>query len=474
MRINWFSPLPPAATDIAHFTQRTLGALAARARVTLWTDQAEYDKRLEKLAKVRRFRGAEINWTEFNRADISFYNIGNNPLFHGGIWQMSQRAPGVVVLHDLRLHHFFDGLYRDQWGDRAGYLALMEKHYGPQSRPDAEQCYGASASNINEMAERYPLTAAACSGALGVLTHTCEAFELLKICAQQPIAYAPLPFAATPVQPKRAVGPPYRLIAFGYLGRNRRLAQIFAALGGMPEKAQFRLDIYGAVADRAEVEDEINEQGLRGITKLHGFAPENKLDAALKTAHLAFNLRYPTMGEASGSQLRIWAHSLPALVTKTGWYATLPENTVAVVRPEREISDIRQHLRDFLAAPERFAALGEKGLQLLQTEHSPETYADTLLEIAAQAKSWRGKRWAFDLAERAAVLSAGWHSPAGFALAQEKLSHEIALLAGWIEPNRDNYALTTGVKPIPGVAPPAWRKKVQQQIDRWLLGGRAE
>lgn len=471
MRINWFSPLPPAPTDIAHYTRRVLGALRERARVTLWTDQADYDKRLEKLAAVRLFRGGEINWTELNRADISFYNIGNNPLFHGNIWRLSQRAPGVVILHDVRLHHFFDGLYRDQNHDRAGYLALMEKHHGAASLPDAELCYNTNAENINEMAEKYPLTAAACVGALGVVAHTREAFALLKKEAQQPLAYAPLPFAAPPVPPQRSAGPPYRLIVFGYLGRNRCLPQIFAALGGLAEKEQFKLDIYGEVADRAEVEDEINEHSLRGVTKLHGFVPETKLDEALRRSHLAFNLRYPTMGEASGSQLRIWANALPALVTRTGWYAGLSEDAVLFVRPGHEINDIRQHLRELLAAPEGFAARGKRGREILEDEHAPEAYADSLLQMAERALAWRGKIWAYDLAARAAVLSAPWQSAAD--LPRHKTAREIALLAGWEQPSNEDYATPAMVLP-PEEKPAGWREKLQTQLDRWLLGAQTD
>ena len=35
---------------------------------------------------------------------------------------------------------------------------------------------------------------------------------------------------------------------------------------------------------------------------------------------LLINLRYPTMGEASLSQLRIWRHALPSMVTQVGWH----------------------------------------------------------------------------------------------------------------------------------------------------------
>ena len=479
MKINWFSPLPPARTDIAHYTARVLPALCERAEATLWTDQKEWDKELEKFARVRRFHGADINWTEFNRADITFYHIGNNPLFHGDIWRLSQRAPGVIVLHDIRLHHFFDGLYREQNHDRAGYFALMERYYGAESLPDAQLCYDSDARNINEMAELYPLTPLACAGALGALTHTREAFQLLQKDAKQPLAYAPLPFATPPtLNKKRANTPPYRLIVFGYLGRNRRLREILQALAGLPEKSRFRLDIYGEVTDNAELMADISRLKLRSFAAIHGFVPEAELDAALHNAHLAFNLRYPTMGEASGSQLRIWAHGLPAMVTQVGWYAALDAETVAFVRPEREVEDIQAHLRDFLAAPERFAAMGARGRQILETAHAPEIYAASVLEIAAQAKAWRGKTWAYELTERAAALTAPWQiaeTSAGLA----KLVSETALLAGWRKPgDREIYgevsALSQTSRALAKPPAPTWRDKLQDKLDEWLLGARHE
>src|SRR2546426_4376590 len=109
MKLNWFSPLPPAKTDIAHYTARVLPALSKLAEVTLWTDSGEWDKGVEKYAEVRPYRLDRMPWVSLNRADTNVYQIGNNPLFHGPIWQISRLQPGVVVLHDFRLHHFFDG-----------------------------------------------------------------------------------------------------------------------------------------------------------------------------------------------------------------------------------------------------------------------------------------------------------------------------------------------------------------------------
>jgi glycosyltransferase involved in cell wall biosynthesis len=184
----------------------------------------------------------------------------------------------------------------------------------------------------------------------------------------------------------RAPGPPFSLIAFGHLGPNRRLDSLLEALAAFEGRAQFRLGVYGEVAEADRLRQRVTLLGLDGLVKLHGFVPADRLDAALAAGHLAVNLRYPTMGEASLTQLRIWDHALPALVSRVGWYAGLPPEAVAFVRPHAEVDDIRAHLGAFLADPGRFAAMGARGRQLLEREHTPEAYVDTLLALVERAR----------------------------------------------------------------------------------------
>jgi glycosyltransferase involved in cell wall biosynthesis len=430
MKLNWFSPLPPAKTDIAHYTARVLPALLRAADVTLWTDQHDWDRTLEKQVEVRSFRIGRIPWAELNRADASFYQIGNNPLFHGAIWQVSRLHAGVVVLHDFSLHHFFDGLYRVKWRDLDAYLAVMEAYYGEEGRRAAAESFHNEARNIGFMAERYPLTGLAVENALGVVVHTKESFAALSPTAQWPIACAPLPFAFSAHswrRPAKAAGPPYRLISFGYIGRNRRLESLLQALAELPERAQFKLDIYGEILDGEDrLRAQLRTLDLKQQVTLHGFTSEAKLDQALAAAHLAINLRYPTMGEASGSQLRIWTHALPSLVSKVGWYASLPPESVAFVRTdENEVTDIQASLRAFLAEPNVFAAMGERGRRELEARHSCERYAETIVAMARSAGEFRARAASLKLAERAGVLLSEWLGPKAIAQTGSNVAQEI-------------------------------------------------
>ncbi|HEX2269888.1 MAG TPA: glycosyltransferase [Pyrinomonadaceae bacterium] len=410
MKLNWFSPLPPARTGIADYTFGILPELSNRAEVTLWTDRTEWDPELEKYAKVRQYQPDRVNWVELNQAELSFYNIGNNHLHHASIWQVSRQAPGIVILHDVRLHDFFESLYRGQWRDQEGYLAQIEKHYGAEGLQIALEFVSARHGDFDFMAQRFPMTGAVLENALGAVVHTKNAFDELRSANRCPVFYAPLPSAPI-IAPAHSDGRQpglHRLIIFGHIGRNRRLDAVLEALSQLPQRNLFQLDIYGEIDDAKTLRQRIHALELKDTVKVHGYAPAADLDHALSNASLAINLRYPTMGEASASQLRIWEHALPSLVTRVGWYASLPENAVAHVRPDNEVADIRSHLQDYLDDPDRFARMGQHGRRLVETEHHPKAYVDTLLSLAANAREFKLRHTAFDLAQRSGAIMGSW------------------------------------------------------------------
>lgn len=434
MKLNWFSPLPPARSGIADYTLGVLPALTKYAEVTLWTDQSEWNPEIEKYAPVRQYQPDRIDWRELNRADLSFYHIGNNHLFHASIWQVSRRCAGIVILHDFRLHDFFESLYRGKWRDPDGYLTLINTYYGREGLKAAIEFVNSEHADYDLMAQCYPLTLAALENALGALVHTREAFEDLRSSNRFPVVYAPLPLpVASRPHSRRATGNPYRVIIFGHIGRNRRLNAVLEALSMVQERDRLRLDIYGEIDDSKTLRNQIHKLELKEMVSVHGYAPEPELDQALDGASLAINLRYPTMGEASASQLRIWNHALPSLVTKVGWYGTLPEEIVGHVRPENEIADIRSHLESFLENPARYARMGERGHRFVKEEHDPEAYAKIIVSTASDARQFMLRKTAYDLARRTGALIGSWQSstaagdlPRKVAEKIHKLSHKEA------------------------------------------------
>lgn len=385
MKLNWFSPLPPAKSGIAvDFFRTILPALTARADVTLWTDQNEWASSLENHARVRTYQLSDLPWLELNRADVTFFNLGNNHLFHGTIWEVSRRLAGVTILHDLSLEEFFLN-----W------------------RPSQTAAGNRAARSAQQSTD---LTFAL-ENSLGVVVHTSDAYQRLNALNRWIVSHIPLAFSlpqnARGPRPTREPTAPYRLIVFGFIHQNRRLPALLEALGTFSEKGKFQLDIYGELWNPELVARAIADYGLRKNVRVRGFVSEEALDAALATADIAINLRYPS-AEASGSQLRIWSHELPSIVTRAGWFAELPDTAVLHVSPDNEVEDIQKHLRAFLANPPQFQQIGREGRRFLYPTHAPETYVAALLDLARRVIEFRPRSAAHYLARRTGERMTPW------------------------------------------------------------------
>jgi len=411
MRIHWFSPLAPAHTAIADYTGRLLPALGAQAEVTLWTAQPHWYAGLERHAAVRRFDPREIRWEDLHAADAVFYNLGNDARFHRDIWQVARQCPGFPIMHDVLMHDSvaFDHKQRN---DRTAYLDIMQSLYGARGLRDGE-LYWSGALNLLQMGRVYSCAPFLLASSLGAIVHSRAAERTLLQEVDLPVLRLPLPFPARrppgPAGPEDAHGgpPPWKLVVFGFLGVNRCLEQILTALARLQDR-RFRLHIYGDIEDRAGTAAAIERLQLADAVTIHGFVPEVELDTALAAAHLAINLRYPTKGEASYSQLRIWSHGLPSLVSRLGWYAELPKDTVSFARPNFLVEDLCAHLRAYAVQPAGYRQAGLRGYEYFLEHHSPRSYAAKIVEIARQAPAYR-QRWnALRMSARAAEGLRGW------------------------------------------------------------------
>lgn len=152
-------------------------------------------------------------------------------------------------------------------------------------------------------------------------------------------------------------------------------------------------------------------------------------------AHLAVNLRYPTMGETSLTQMQIWEHALPSRVTQTGWYESCPPDVAAFVRPDCEIADLRSHLTTLVRFPERFAAMGEGGLRLLLEQHSPVRYVVFLLRFGAEARQSGRRPLRPGLTERVGTETKRRMVDGACDILANRVSSEISSL--WAEPDAD-------------------------------------
>lgn len=426
--LHWVSPLPPAKSGIADYTASLLPHLAGLADVTLWTDQSEWDKDLERWARVRRLEfepgpPAELLPTETG-APVPIVNFGNSPL-HYGCWQVARAVPHIAVVHDVCLQDFFRYAFIAVEKDEGRYFDAMGTAYGLTGREAGRQCLRGMRA-MADVSMEYPLGAFACKSAMAAVVHSEWSRRWLAKDGFAPAVHLPFPY---PSRVREVVPPreePFRIVLCGYFNTNRRLDSFLKAFATFPERRRFRIEIYGTIWDPPYIESILDETDIRRQVALHGFQPTLELDRRLSGAALAVNLRYPTMGEASMSQLQLWDSGIPTMATPVGWYAELPPETILPVHIDREEADIHRHLAAFLADRKTVSEVGRRGKALLESRHDPDSYAVRIFDLASSWRRLSAQRVAGITASRAAAASAGWMSETAFPRWSRRIAETIA------------------------------------------------
>ena len=169
------------------------------------------------------------------------------------------------------------------------------------------------------------------------------------------------------------------------------------ALAQMPEDFDYRLDVMGKIWNPDLIYDKLTQLNLAGRVHLHGFVSETVLNDALRQAHLVLNLRHPSMGEASGSQLRIWNAGAPSVVTREGWYAGLPKDVAYSIEVDDEVAQLQALFLELAADRRAGDEIGAAGRVYFEAHHAPASYAQDIVTWAEEASLHAGRDLALRL-----------------------------------------------------------------------------
>ena len=130
---------------------------------------ADYSAAL--LRALSPYGGVKVNACD---ADVPLYHLGNNQL-HGEIYGHALKTPGVTVLHDAVLHHFFLG-----GGDEQQYVAEFVYNYGHWSEDLARELWRRrSRSAADPEYFRYPMIKRVAERSRAVIVHNPRAAALV-------------------------------------------------------------------------------------------------------------------------------------------------------------------------------------------------------------------------------------------------------------------------------------------------------
>ncbi|HEY2936819.1 MAG TPA: glycosyltransferase family 4 protein [Gaiellaceae bacterium] len=300
MRVAYYSPLPPETSGIADYSALLLPALRERIEVEV----------------VKRGRTKPPRGTE-----VSLYHVGNSPEAHAWIVDALRRRPGVVVLHELVLHHLIAGMTIGR-KDGRGYLDALERDSGLPGRLLAHGVLEGRVPPLWEMRpEDFPLAGAVLDRATGLIVHSRYVEDgARRLGYEGPLWRIPHPaWPAPEVVPAAVDGSPL-IGCFGHLNASKRIPQLLEAFRLLPETA--RLLLVGPVSPRYDLDAVFDRYGADRVTR-EAYVPEARLWSLMAACDVLVSLRAPTMGETSGSALRALSLGKPLVVSDVGWFSEL-------------------------------------------------------------------------------------------------------------------------------------------------------
>ncbi|MEM9035717.1 MAG: glycosyltransferase family 4 protein [Actinomycetota bacterium] len=384
-RLAVAAPLPPARSGVAAYVARQLPELSRRLEVILAVaDPAAVDP---SLAADHRIVGLD----ELGSLDVDavLYHLGNSTECLEVARAIDEGPPGVVLAHDLSIHHLvsYVGLGLDHPDE---YAAALETAFGDRGRRLAELRIAGERGEA-ELA-LFDLVGPLLRRHRAVVVHSTWAAGLVRRRAPGvPVAVVPH-FAPEPVPPldRIQLGLPLGDSLIGVLGNAVPAKRPDVVLGAVRRLVDRGRAVHVVVGGRDGTDGElavlIDELGLGEHATVTGWLSDRDLRALAGTLDAVVALRSPHLGESSGPVPMTAVAGTPLVAWPVGSFADLPPDAyVAAPVGGDEVGDLADALDELLANPARAAVVGAKARRWALDELAVERCVDRLVGAVAAA-----------------------------------------------------------------------------------------
>jgi glycosyltransferase involved in cell wall biosynthesis/SAM-dependent methyltransferase len=369
MKLAVFTPLKPVRSGIADYSQTLLPYLARHLEVTVFTDgsyEAEGfpDAPQISIRDYRQYRPDDF--------DETLYQFGNNP-YHVYVYDTALKHPGINLLHEYNLHHLVAAATITR-GDWDAYIREIEYDAGP-----AVLEYAARARRL-EVGPDYDNVAMSRrvieAGKATIVHSDFMVRQLREVGCTHPLKRIPhgawIPEVNRNLyRTKLGVEPDTPLIGiFGFLKPYKRIRESLRAMQRVVRlDPRARMILVGEEHEEFPVQAMIERMGLTQHVRVLGYVPIEEFEQYIGAADICLNLRYPTVGETSGTLLRALGLGRAVIVSDVGAFADLPDGTCLKVPPDgSEVDLLTEYLNLLVNRPEVGRALGAQARNYVATE----------------------------------------------------------------------------------------------------------
>ena len=389
--LAFVAPLPSERTGIAGYSARLLPNLARHYEIICIVDQPEVtDPWITAEFAIR-----DVPWFNKNagRFERILYQFGNSPA-HKHMFDLLERHPGVVVLHDFYLSSVLNWMADSGYAPGSFTTALYDSHGFFALEKDRTD--GREASTAT-----FPCNALVLRASTAVIVHSNHAIELARAWygdgasgLMRRVPFLPLaPVVTERMAARKRLGLPenaFVVCSFGWVAPvklNDRLLDAWLASPLALDEACFLIFVgenHGGDYGKG-LSDRIARSGASSRVRITGYCEESQYRDYLAAADLGVQLRTGSRGETSAALFDCLSRNVPLLINAHGSATELPDDAVMTLDDnftDAALSAALERLRTDADFRQRIAARG--ALHMSQVHH-PERiaglYRDVIEEV---------------------------------------------------------------------------------------------
>ena len=411
-RLAYFSPLSSARSGIADYSAELLPELSRYYAIDVVVAQEEpiQDAWVLGNANIR-----SVTWFEqhAHSYDRILYHFGNSE-YHAHLFDLLERFPGAVVLHDFYLSGVIGWVLANKnpgaW-DRAllhshGWQALVSRHQAKTQQ------------DIVNLVTQYPCNLQVLQQAQGIIVHSPYSLCLADqwYGADMAADWAVIPHLRVPIidapreQARTELGledDTFLVCSFGLLGEtklNHRLIEAWAS-SSLAKDPRCRLVFVGKLPDGGDYATQLQVllKSVKGRITVTGWADGDIYKRYLAAADLAVQLRTQSRGETSGTVLDCMNFGLPTIVNANGSMADLPIDVIYSLPDDFSTVALSEALDRLHSQPALRHDLGQRAAAHIRSHHLPRVCADQYAQ-AIERFHIQAEKGAYGLIKRAQYL----------------------------------------------------------------------
>ena len=397
-KIAFVTPWPEQKTGIANYVYKLLPHLSEYFDIDIFADNTVkndihfLENPVGKLYMIDKLESLHANYDEI------IFEIGNSAEYHSGIYEAMLKYRGIAEIHDFILHPFFYWAYFLKKRYRL-YREALETGYGKEGLLHYKQIKEKSCYPDND---KFPMCVSVQKKARATIFH--NHWSKRQFTQTEDIYVVPHPCFDKHIVSENKEGLKQTILnklngkgthqivigCFGYINENKRPYRVLEAISQLiNEGFDIKLAFWGN-SNIENFEDYIPEH-LKKRVLVSGYLPRDEYVCALEITDIVLNLRYPSMGEASGTLCEAFKYGKAVIVSDINQYKEFPNEVcwkVPVKQGEQEC--LTEMLRYLIKNRQIREILGENARSYAENVLAPGKIAKQYARIFSRIIEKKG------------------------------------------------------------------------------------